>query len=233
VDVNHTQVEKSTILLGVSNMYVRQVVCIFFLVAFSACKEKQSANAPGSNVSERRTATPTSIAPGALVGPAETAIAPEVNPPGDIPDSQAFVNYRSSPGGYQLDVPEGWARTDGGTNVSFVDKFNGVKVTETSAQAAPTVASVRANEAKQMDLSAHAANITDVSDVIFPNGKTIVIKYTSNSDANAVTNKRVRLENETFIYFMNGKEAMLTLWAPLGADNADQWKRMSNSFRWL
>ena len=34
-------------------------------------------------------------------------------------------------------------------------------------------------------------------------------------------------------FYKNGKLAVLTLWAPLGADNVDQWQRMSQSFKWL
>ena len=58
------------------------------------------------------------------------------------------------------------------------------------------------------------------------------MKYASNSDPNPVTNKRIRVENETYVFFKNGKEAMLTVWAPQGADNVDQWQRMAKSFRW-
>jgi hypothetical protein len=39
----------------------------------------------------------------------EHPIAPEKNPPGDIPDNQVFVEYRS-PLGFAIKVPEGWAR---------------------------------------------------------------------------------------------------------------------------
>src|SRR3954470_10175370 len=41
----------------------------------------------------------------------ETAIAPEKNPPGDIPDNQVFVPYRS-PLGSSIKVPEGWSRVE-------------------------------------------------------------------------------------------------------------------------
>ena len=58
----------------------------------------------------------------------ENPLAPETNPVGDIPDTQAFVNYVASPGNYSLDVPEGWARTNNGSDVRFVDKFDGVSV---------------------------------------------------------------------------------------------------------
>src|SRR5205807_2916915 len=112
------------------------------------------------------------------------------------------------------------------------NKFDGVKVTIGRVAVAPTAASARANEVQQLQSQGHAVTLTNVSQIALPAGKAVLIKYTSNSDPNPVTNKRVRLENEAYIYFKNGKEATLTLWAPQGADNADQWNRMSKSFRW-
>src|SRR5690349_231827 len=52
----------------------------------------------------------------------EQAVAPEQNPPGDIPDTQAFITYSSPQGHYNVEVPEGWARTEAGVDVRFVDK---------------------------------------------------------------------------------------------------------------
>jgi hypothetical protein len=60
----------------------------------------------------------------------------------------------------------------------------------------------------------------------------VQIIYTSNSDPNPVTNKQIRLENERYLIAHNGKLATLTKLAPAGADNADQWKLMADSFRW-
>jgi hypothetical protein len=67
-----------------------------------------------------RTALPLTVflafgLPSLILPPAiaqEKALAPEKNPPGDIPDSQVFVVYRL-PQGLSLKVPEGWARKDG------------------------------------------------------------------------------------------------------------------------
>jgi hypothetical protein len=92
---------------------------------------------------------------------------------------------------------------------------------------------VQANEVKQIEAHVRAVKVTGVSDVNVTGGKAVLVRYQSNSDPNAVTNKQVRLENVTYIFFRNGKEAMLTMWAPLGADNVDQWNLMANSFRWL
>ena len=163
----------------------------------------------------------------------ETAVAPEVNPPGDIPDSQAFVKYTNTAGAYQLEVPEGWARAETGGNVTFISKLDGVSVTVAPASATPTAASARANEAKLIQSQGRAVTIAGVSEVTLPGGKAVQIKYTSNSEPNSVTNKRVRLENVAYIFYRNGKEVTLTMWAPQGADNVDQWNRMANSFRWL
>jgi hypothetical protein len=156
-----------------------------------------------------------------------------VNPAGDIPDTQAFVKYSNAAGGYELDVPEGWARTESGPEVTFVSKLDGVKVTVAPASAAPTAASAQANEVKQIQAAGRAVTVTNVSEVALPGGKAVLIKYMSNSQPNAVTNKQVRLDSEAYVFFKNGKAAKLTLWAPQGADNADQWQRMSKSFRWL
>ena len=63
-------------------------------------------------------------------------------------------------------------------------------------------------------------------------GPAVLISYASNSDPNAVTNKQIRLEHERFIFFTAGKAATIDFAAPQGADNADQWRLMANSFRW-
>lgn len=209
---------------------MRTSVSILLIALLAACTAKQDASLPqGATASSTAAVADT----GAPIAASETAVAPEVNPPGDIPDSQAFVNYESTSGGYQLDTPEGWARTEAGSGVKFVNKFDGVSVAVARAGAAPTVASARANEAKQIQTKGRAVTITGISEANLPGGKAIVIKYTSNSEPNKVTNRSIRLENVAYLFHENGKEATLTVWAPKGADNVDQWNRMSRSFHWL
>jgi hypothetical protein len=208
---------------------MRKLSLLFFLAACTSAKPDSTQQESSADSSATATAAPVAEAP---IQASDSAIAPEVNPPGDIPDTQTFVKYSSASVGYQLDVPEGWARAGNGTAVTFVDKFDGVKVSVSSATSAPTATTARANEAKQIESQGHAVTIDGVTDVTLPSGKAVRIRYTSNSEANAVTNKRVRLENETYMYYRNGKIAALTLYAPKGADNVDQWVRMSRSFRW-
>ena len=161
----------------------------------------------------------------------EAPIAKEKNPPGDIPDDQVFVAY-ASPLGFSVKVPEGWGRTDAPDGVTFADKYGMVVVAVKPATSPLTLASVRANEVAALEKTGHAVKISAVSEVKLPAGPAIRIVYASNSDPNAVTGKQIRLENERFLIAHGDKVAALTFAAPAGADNADQWTLMSQSFGW-
>ena len=91
---------------------------------------------------------------------------------------------------------------------------------------------VRAAYTRRLQEEEHAVKITTVRAVKLPAGSVIRVVYTSNSVPNDVTGKQVRLENERFLYFKDGKLVTLELYAPKGADNVDQWQLMSQSFRW-
>jgi hypothetical protein len=162
---------------------------------------------------------------------AEHAVPAEKNPPGDIPDSQVFIDY-ASPQGFTMKVPEGWARTDRADGASFVDKLDGVVMMVRKADAAPTVDSAKKTYVPELEKSERAVKVSAVKAVKLPAGTTIRIVYTSNSEPNQVTNKQVRLENERYLYFKDGKLVTLELYAPKGADNVDQWQLMSKSFQW-
>ena len=161
---------------------------------------------------------------------AETAIAPEKNPPGDIPDSQVFIVYSAD--SYALKVPEGWARTVTGPNVSFASKLDGVSVTLTPAATAPTLDWVKAQYVPDLIKAGRAVEVKGISAETLPGGPVIRIDYTSNSEPNAVTMKQIRLENARYLFFKSGSMAALDLYAPAGADNVDQWRLMSRSFAW-
>lgn len=161
----------------------------------------------------------------------ETAAAPEKNPPGDIPDSQVFVEYKS-PSGFAMKVPEGWARVDRTDGARFTDKYNAVDLAVSRADQAPNAAVAKTREAGELEKDGHAVKITAVKDVQLKSGPAVLISYASNSEPNAVTNKPVRLEHDRILMFKNGTLVTLDLSAPLGADNADQWRLMSNSFQW-
>ena len=169
-----------------------------------------------------------------VIGPAaaqETAVAPEKNPPGDIPDNQVFVQY-TSPSGFSIKVPEGWSRVDRPDGARFSDKYNIIDLAVSKADQPPNAAIAKARDAAELKNAGRAIEIKSVKDVKLKSGPAVVIAYASNSDPNPVTNKQIRLEHERYVMFKNGTLVDLDLSAPLGADNVDQWKLMSNSFQW-
>lgn len=165
-------------------------------------------------------------------GTIEKPIVPEINPVGDIPDNQAFIKYQSASGGYLIQVPERWARTENGTDVHFIDKFDGVQVQISKATELLSIDSIRKNQAAAIEKSGRAVTVKNIKQVKLNGGSAVVVSYESNSDPDPVTNKQVRLENESYYFNKNGSLACVTVWAPLGADNVDQWNFISNSFGW-
>lgn len=174
---------------------------------------------------------PGPLSPAAPASAQEQPIAPETNPPGDIPDSQVFITY-TSPLGFSLQVPEGWARGDRADGARFADKYDSVDLSAAAAPSGPTVKTVRSNEAAALVKTGRAVKIVSVKPVKLSAGSVVLIAYTSNSEPNAVTNKQIRLENNRYLFFKAGRLVALDLSAPVGADNVDQWKLMAESFRW-
>lgn len=159
-------------------------------------------------------------------------MAPEKNPPGDIPDTQVFVKYSSQAGGYELQVPEGWARTTKGPDVTFTDKLDGLSVTISKQASPPTIDSVTKDQVAALKNAGRAVQVKGLKNVHTAGGAAILVRYQSNSAPDTVTGKQVRLEDDSYLFYKQGKLATVHLWAPLGADNVDQWKLISDSFRW-
>ena len=162
---------------------------------------------------------------------AEKPVAAEKNPPGDIPDNQVFIAYKS-PLGFTLQVPEGWARTEQANGARFADTYDVIDVAVAPASTAPSAASVRSRAAADLAASGRAVKIASIEDAKLKGGAAVRVTYTSNSDPNPVTGRQIRLEHERLIFFKPGRVATVDFAAPQGADNADQWQLMSNSFRW-
>lgn len=162
---------------------------------------------------------------------AEAAVAPERNPPGDIPDSQVFVIYANT-AGYSLKVPEGWARSEAGPDVQFADKYDTVSVTLQDQGSPLSRELVRRVFVPALEQAGRAVQVAGVEEVALPAGPAIRIRYSANSAPNPVTGKQVRLEANRYLLFHAGKLATLDLLAPYGADNVDQWRLIAQSFRW-
>jgi hypothetical protein len=169
-------------------------------------------------------------------GPSESPVSPEspvpteISPPGDIPDDIAFVPYHSAKGGWTITVPEGWSRTTDGTTVTFTDKLNAVQV---DAEPGPPVseAAAKKTDVPALNASTRSFTLVGVSTASLPAGPAILINYQANSDPNAVTGKQYRLDVLRYELFHHGTRTTLTLLSPVGADNVDPWRIVSQSLR--
>ncbi len=176
---------------------------------------------------------PASSVPATASAGPEKPLPPVTSSTGDIPDTQVFVTYRSPVGKYSVDSPEGWARSENGAEVRFTAQFDGEQVAVHASAAPPTVDSVQREQVTPIQKNGRAVTIEGVKAVTLANGNAVVrIEYSSNSDPDPVTGKQVRLSDVTSVYCRHGMVAELTPWAPSGTDNVDQWKRISESFRW-
>lgn len=195
-----------------------------------ASSTASSRAAPSSSGSMSASAAPSS--PGSTSASAAPSVAPvpvEKNPPGDIPDNLAFVKYSNKPGGYSFTHPEGWAQTGTGTRVRFTDKLNGVIVDSVKAGAAPTVASARSRLIPQIRASVPAFELRDVSAVTLPAGSGVHIVFRRNSVPDQVTGKVFRDEVEEYAVYGAGRLVRMDLYGPVGADNVDAYRTMSQS----
>jgi hypothetical protein len=218
---------------------VRPALVLTFVLVSSVvagCGGSSSTSSGGSTAGVPRatstsgpseSASPTG-APSGKVKPA-APVPVEKNPPGDIPDNLAFVAYTNRPGGYSFTHPEGWARTGSGVRVRFTDKLNGVTAESVTATQAPTVASARSNDVARLKSSVPAFELRDISAVTLPAGKGVHIVFRRNSDADPVTGKVYRDEVEEYDVFHAGKLVRMDLYGPVGADNVDAYRTMSQS----
>jgi cytoskeletal protein RodZ len=216
------------------------LVGLVAVAAFSAgCSSGSPTGAaqsqPATPTGSSTTTSPQTITTPAASTPAKPTkpVATETNPPGDIPDNQAYVAYQPPGARVSVKVPEGWARTTSNATTSFNDKLNRIQVTPSATSTAPTVQSVTASVVPTLKAQVPQFAMGKVTEVSRNAGKVVLVTYQGDSAPDAVTGKVVRDAFEQYIYFRAGRMLSLTLSGPTNADNVDPWKIVSDSVRWL
>ena len=151
---------------------------------------------------------------------AATIVAAEAPAAGDIPDTQAFVRFAGP--GYSVLVPEGWARTQRGSAVTFRSNANS-ELIEVGRRDAEYDLRARFHALAVIKTTQHAKLGTEPA---------TIVTFRSRSQPDPVTGKTIELENQLYSSSRRGVYATLLLSAPVGADNADQWQKIARSFRW-
>ena len=158
--------------------------------------------------------------------------APEKSPPGDIPDNQAFVRFAVPGRGYSVKVPEGWSQRRGGGAVVFTDKLNTIRLQSRPASGPLTVAAAKRTEVPGLKRTVKGFKAGTVSQVARTAGPAVRITYLARATVNPVTGKSGTDAVERYVFFHRGKDAVVTLSGPKGADNVDPWRLVTNSLRW-
>ncbi len=160
-------------------------------------------------------------------------VATESNPPGDIPDNQAYVPFTPAGGLVSVKIPEGWARVAKGRTTSFSDKLNRVEVSVTDAPSTPTPASVQAKDVAALSSQVSKFTMGTISTVSRAGQTAILVTYQGDSAPDEVTGKVVRDAFERYIFTRGRTRVDLTLSGPTNADNVDPWRNVSDSVKWL
>jgi hypothetical protein len=210
------------------------LIALFLMFPIYGCAGSSSSSPPTSQAAHTK-ATKTKKKHHAQPRTAVKAQNPapvENNPPGDIPDNTAFLPYKSKGGRFSIKVPEGWARRSGASSVSFSSKLNVISATWKKASRPPSISRAKSQDTQALKRSVPAFQPSGVNKVSLPGGNAVLITYRANSKQNPVTGKRYRLVIERFEFYKSGREVDLNLSSPVGADNVDPWRLVSQSFRW-
>ncbi|HEX4733723.1 MAG TPA: hypothetical protein VH247_04870 [Thermoleophilaceae bacterium] len=158
--------------------------------------------------------------------------AQENSPPGDIPDNTAFVRFKLPGAGFSVKVPEGWARTGAGSRLTFTSNLNSVTVESGKANGTLTPAAVKSGDVAALARSERGFKLASVVPIHRSGQGAIRVRYDAKGKASQVTGKTVTDTVERYLFDNNGREAILTLAGPKGADNVDAWRTISDSLRW-
>lgn len=162
--------------------------------------------------------------PGALSAEATSAAT------GDIPDTQVFLVFSSRSAGFSIKYPEGWTQKASAGTVTFSDKNNVVRVV-IGHGAAPTAAAVAA-QLEALRAAQPSLTFTAPKPITLPAGTALKATYTTESQPNPVTGKRVTLVVDRYVLSDGSRVATVDLGTPVGVDNVDAYRMMIQSFRW-
>lgn len=141
-----------------------------------------------------------------------------------------FLTFHDPAARYSISYPEGWARKGTGTNTTFADKNNIVRIVVATGPP-PTPASV-AGELAGLKKSNPTLTFTAPTVVQLKSGPAVKARYTTRSAPNPVTGKSVLLVVDRYELGHAGKRATIDLGTARGVDNVDAYRMISDSFRW-
>ena len=200
------------------------------LLAAAALLASCGSSAPKTSSASTSTSPGTGSASSAPGGAANSGTpAPvETNPPGDIPDTVAYVVWTSADGKTSFVHPEGWTQTTASGGVMFSDKLNSITVTSAPG-ALPTVADAQSQVEPTLGGPGRATKVVRTETATLSAGPAVRITWQVNSLPDAVTGKIYRDEVITYLVGNGGRVVRMDLSGAIGSDNVDPYRKMSQS----
>ena len=212
------------------------VLAVTTLAVIAAGCGSASSSSSASSSATRSSATSSSAAGSSTAAPATSTAgvnpnARETLPPGDIPDTIAYVPYTDHTRGITISVPEGWSRSTSAGRLIFTDKLNRVEVFTAPSPGAVTPASVRSRELPAIRRSVKTFVLQSITTVTRRAGAAVRTAYLGDSHPNPVTGKVGTLAFERYDLSHAGHEVVVLVSSPQGSDNVDPWRIITNSVR--
>jgi len=212
------------------------VLLALALVTTAAGCGSSSSSSSSSSAPPSSSSTPAPAAGGGSGSATTSSSASGVNPnqhetlpPGDIPDTIAYVPYAVPGAGLTVSAPEGWSRSGGHGTVKFTDKLNEIQAFTLPAKSPLTIASAKQTELPKISASVKTFKLQSVTMVSRTAGPAVRLLYLGDSQPDPVTGKVGTLAFERYDFFHKGKEVVLLLSSPNGSDNVDPWRKVTNS----
>ncbi|MGI8714092.1 MAG: hypothetical protein ACR2NR_13125 [Solirubrobacteraceae bacterium] len=201
------------------------LIAVSIAVAQAGCGSSATTSSPASSSSSPSATSTSASTSGVSPNQRETL------PPGDIPDTIAYVPYAVPGAGISVSTPEGWSRSSAGGTVTFTDKLNEIQLFVHRYGHPVTAAAARRIEVPKLAASVRTFKLQSISRLSRPAGPAIRISYLGDSRPNPVTGKVGTLAFERYDFFHHGREVVLLLSSPRGSDNVDPWHTVTSSLR--
>lgn len=216
-------------------MNVRRIAACLGLVAIAGvagagCGSTSTTNSSSGATTAAGGSHSEAPAPSAPVGGASVPSEAQAAAAGDIPDNQVFLVFTDRPAGYSIRYPEGWARKGSSSDVVFQEKGNTVHVVV--AKGSPPTAATATAALTRLKRIDPTIKVGKPQQLTIGGAPVVKVIYTRLSAPSPVTGKRLPLTIDRYVYARGGKVAVVDLGTPIGVDNVDAYRMISESFRW-
>lgn len=160
----------------------------------------------------------------------ETAASQAQNAVGDHDSAQALVPFTPAARIFTVSVPEGWAQTGDSFATTFTDDSTAVRIEERPALVAPSPDSVRLHDLPEIQSTAANYRFAATTIVQRAAGPAVLITYQVASPPDRGTGMQAV---ERYVFWRDGCEVILTLSGPVGTDNSQLWRTITDSLQWL